>query len=156
MPPKYVNTAKFEATRRDRHIEGEVGIWMKVQCTGVRLLVLAATDANPAFVDLFPKMQAELRRLEGVGADKDEIDTVRARYYTRMFVRDWGDVEAADGGPARFSVDACTEYLAYSHDSATELAETVFETRRFRMALAQQTVEDLKAFSDGTAPGEST
>ncbi len=141
---KFIDTAKFAETRRDRHIEGTDGIWMKVQCTGVRLLVLAATDANPAFVDLFPKMNAELRRLEGAGAEKEELDVCRARYYARMFVRDWKDVPAADGGDAKFSVDACTEYLAFSHDSMTELAETVFETRRFRMALAQDTVEDLK------------
>lgn len=157
MPPKYVNLEKFEATRRDRTIEGEVGIWMKIQCTGVRLLVMAATDANPAYVDLMPKMQAELRRLEGAGAGKDELDAVRARYYTRMFVRDWKDVPAAaGGGEAKFSVEACTEYLAYSHDSLAELAETVFEPKRFRMALANDTVEELKNLSDGTAPGEST
>ncbi len=143
MESKLIDTSGLEGLKRDRKIEGETGIWMKVPDTEMRLLTLAATDANPAFVDLWPKMQAELRRLEGVGADKEEIARVRARYYARMFLRDWKGVLAAGGGEAAFSTEAATELLVLD-DVITSLAETVFETRHFRMARAKEITEDLK------------
>lgn len=149
METKHIDSTALAGLRRDRTIEGETGIWMKVSGTKIHLLTLAATDANPAFVDLFPKMQAELRRLDGVGAEKAEIEAVRARYYVRMFLRDWKGVPAArvDGRPAGqapWGQEAAAEFLVYCDDAMNELAETVFEPRRFRLALAKEITEDLK------------
>lgn len=138
-----IDTTKLATLKRDRHIEGDAGIWMKVPETEIRLLTLAATDANPAFVDLWPKMQAELRRLEGVGATKSEIAVVRAGYYARMFLRGFKNVPAVDGGEVPFSQPAAVELLLVD-DILQVLAETVFETRNFRMARARETTEDLK------------
>jgi hypothetical protein len=144
MDSKLIDTTKFAALRRDRTIEGETGLWMKITDSEARLLVLAATDANPAYVELFPKMQAELRRLEGVGAEKEELAAVRARYYARMFVRDWKNVPAPDGSAAPFSQEAAAQFLAFADDAIQDLAVTCFEHRNFRMARAKETVEDVK------------
>ena len=143
METKHIDSVALASLYRDRTTEGETGIWGKVPDTAMRLLVLAATDANPAFVDLWPKMQAELRRLEGVDTPKEDIAAIRARYYARMFVRDFKGVPAAGGGLVAFSQAAAAELLG-ADDVIQWLAETVFETRRFRMALAQETTEDIK------------
>lgn len=143
MESKHIDLSGMAGLKRDRTIEGETGIWMKVPDTDMRLLTLAGTDANPAFVDLWPKMQSELRRLDGAGADKDEIAKVRARYYARMFLRGWKGVPGANGGEAVFSTDAAAELLAVD-DVLQALAECVFETRNFRMARAKEITEDLK------------
>jgi hypothetical protein len=144
METKYVDAAALAPLKRDREIEGTTGIWLKVTDSEQRLLVLAGTDANPAFVDLWPKMQAELRRLEGVGTDKEEIRRVRCRYYARMFMRDWKNVPAPGGGDAAFSIDAAAEYLFHADDALDDIANNVFETRKFRLARAKETTEDIK------------
>ena len=142
--PKLIDITSLDRLRRDRHVEGTQGIWIRVPNSEIRLHVVAATDANPAFVEFWDKMQAELRRLDGVGATKEELQAVRARYYARMFVRGFRNVPGTDGKDAEFSQEAATEMLTYIDDALIELAEKVFEHRNFRFANAERTIADLK------------
>ena len=140
--------------KRDRDIEGRIGIDIKIDST-IFLTVRAASDANAAWKDKAPKVLKEIKRLDNAGAPDDVIKRKFAELYADTLIMGWHGGQDEDGrpkpggpcdengDPVPFSRDACVDFLLFADDAVRKLEEYVYETGNFRAARAEGLVDTL-------------
>lgn len=142
--------------KRDRQLEGEIGIDLKVD-SNTFLRVLCASDANPRWTDKFDKALAEIRRLTNNGAPPEERSRRYARLFADAIVIGWhGGLDAegnekpcpvvddATGELVPFSTPNCYDYLCQADDVNESILEFVVEKKNFRRAKAADAAETIK------------
>ena len=137
---------------RDRKIEGEVGINLKIK-EGIILLVRAASDANPLWKAKAPKALREIARLRNNGATDAVLNGKIAELYADTLVFGWHGGQQEDGtllpgGPIMngqivpFSRDACVGFLTIADDAIDALWSYCRDTQNFREARNTAVVDE--------------
>jgi hypothetical protein len=151
-------TGKFgriDALKRDRSIEGEIGVDLKID-ENIFLTVLAATDANTRWREGAPKVLRELRRLENAGAAREDVRARMARLYAETLVIGWRGVVDDKGNPVLFNTANCTDFLIEADDAYTAIERDCYDTQNFRQARADAIIANAKKESSGTASTAAT
>lgn len=118
------------AMQRNREIEGEKGTELGLP-GGIKLFVLAATDANPKWRSRSEEITNELRRLNNAKATSDRVRTYLSRIYAETLVLGWDGVKT-EGVAVPFSVEACTAFLRQADDAYAAIDNVVYDTKNFR------------------------
>jgi hypothetical protein len=130
----------IDALQRKRDIEAE---GTELGLPGdIKLIVRAATDANPSWRAASAGIMNELRRLRNARADNDRVRAYLAPLYARHLVKDWSGVKS-DGVEVPFSVEACTAFLLAADDAYAAIDELVYDTKNFRSAKITALIDDL-------------
>lgn len=140
MAPKF---GRIGHLKRDRRIEGEIGVDLKVD-QHIFLTVLAASDANSRWRDSAPKMLRELRRLENAGATPEEMRERYARLYADVLVIGWRGVVDTDGKPVAFTKENVVAFLLEADDAMNAINDYCFDTTNFRAERADAIVDAVK------------
>lgn len=144
--------SNIDSLKRDRRIEGETGIDVKLTAD-IFLVCLAASDANPRWNTKAEKAFAEIKRLRNAGYPDTDINARFAKLFADTIVIGWHggydeDGNRKPGGPkdeageiVPFSVEACAAFLAEADDAQETILGIVRDTKNYRLALAKETVD---------------
>ena len=146
---------------RERDIEGEIGVWLKVT-DSVYLNVLAQTDANPRYRQVGPKRYRELKRQANAKATPEELDAGWAAYWTDCHIIGWeGVITKAErdneskiisgGEPVPFTRTNCIAWLLKHTRLFRVLDRYTEDETNFRRAAHQEVVDEAKKSSSGIA-----
>jgi len=132
----------IDELKRERDIEGEIGVWMRVTDT-IYLHVLCQSDANPRYRELGPKRFRELRRQANAKATPQQITERWAELFTDCLILGWEGVTASDE-PVPFSRTACVAWLC-KHERMIKILDKFTEDEtNFRRARTEDITEELK------------
>lgn len=136
--------------KRDLKIEGETGTELGLE-GGVTLIVLAATDANPAWKAKRGPAGAELNRLRNAHADQKALRARTIALYVDAIVIGWYYVDAAEkrhagpldreGNAIPFTKEACRAFLETFDDAFAAVEAVIYDTQKFRGARVEAVVE---------------
>lgn len=132
----------IEPMQRNRDIEGEKGTELGLP-GGITLTVLAASDANPRWRNRGDEIRAELNRLTNARASAERIRAYLARIYADCIVIGWAGVKAK-GVAIPYSPEACAAFLRQADDAYAIVDNVVYDTKNFRGARIEATVEAAK------------
>lgn len=97
-----IDFAEVDILKRDRDIEGTIGVDLRVTDT-VYLHVLCKSDANSRFRAHGPKMMREINRRANAGATPEELDQLWADFHFHCVVLGWRGVATRSGDPVQFT-----------------------------------------------------
>jgi len=140
------NFGGIDALRRNRKIEGEEGIDLRIPNSEVVLHVLAATDSNPKWRALKDKTMKEAARQEKAGASAEELQNIWAKLFAAALVIGWKNVVDAEGHPVDFSIENCTKFLSAGEadDAYDAVRLECANTQNFRIARKEAIVDNAK------------
>ena len=120
-----------DVLKRERDIEGEIGIWMRVTDT-IFLHILCQSDANPRFRTHGMRMVREINRQANAGATPEQLDRVWAKFHAECVVIGWRGVNTKNGGPVEFSKAAYVEWAVRQQRIRFIVEEWSKEDQNFR------------------------
>lgn len=135
-----------DVLKRERDIEGEIGIWMRVTDT-IFLHVLCQSDANPRFRTHGMRMIREIQRQANAGATPAQLDRAWAQFHAECVVIGWRGVntkgrpatdteEAKPGTPVPFGKAAYVEWAVRQQRIRFIVEEWSKEDQNFRRSQA--------------------
>ncbi|KAF0097816.1 MAG: hypothetical protein FD144_4765 [Rhodospirillaceae bacterium] len=124
-----------DVLKRERDVEGELGIWMRVTDT-IFLHVLCQSDANPRFRTHGMRMIREIQRQANAGATPAQLDRAWAHFHAECVVLGWRGVNTKDGTPVPFSKAAYVEWAARQQRIRFIVEEWSKEDQNFRRSMA--------------------
>lgn len=130
--------------KRNRDIEGETGTEVALR-GGIKLRLLCATDANPAWKQHGEAFRNELRRLARAGASDERVKKYLAHELTRLFVKGWEGVMDTEGNAIPWTKEACEAFLVEADDAIPAIQDIVYDTQNFRGQRIEAIVEAGKA-----------
>ncbi len=147
------NFANIDHLKRNLTIEGESGAELGLE-GGITLIVLAATDANPAWKARSGQIRAELNRLSNARADAKRTRDYLAGVFSEIIVKDWfftdGDGKRHDGpldasgNTIPFTREACKAFLLQADDAFEAVNAIIYDTKNFRGQRIEAVVENVK------------
>lgn len=126
---------EVDVLKRERDIEGEIGIWMRVTDT-IFLHVLCQSDANPRFRTHGMRMIREIQRQANAGATPAQLDRAWAHFHAECVVLGWRGVNTKDAAPVPFSKPAYVEWAARQQRIRFIVEEWSKEDQNFRRSMA--------------------
>lgn len=120
-----------DVLKRERDIEGEIGIWMRVTDT-IFLHVLCQSDANPRFRTHGMRMVREIQRQANAGASPEQLDRAWAQFHAECVVIGWKGVNTRGGSPVPFSKSAYVEWAVRQQRIRFVVEEWSKEDQNFR------------------------
>ena len=133
----------IDKLKRDRAVEGGEGTEIGFE-GGITLVVLCASDANPAWKRYGDDFLAELRRLNRAHASEERVRRFLAEQYARLLVKDWRGVVDPQGHDLPFSRDLCVELLYETDDILPALQALVHDSKNFRGQRIEAVIEAAK------------
>lgn len=128
--------------QRNREIEGEKGTELGLP-GGITLTVLAASDGNPRWRNRSDEIAAELNRLRNARAPGERVRKYLSTIYSQCLVIGWSGVKSK-GVQIPFSAEACAAFLMAADDAYAILDGVVYESKNYRGARIEATVEAAK------------
>jgi len=120
-----------DVLKRERDIEGEIGIWMRVTDT-IFLHVLCQSDANPRFRTHGMRMIREINRQANAGATPEQLDRAWGQFHAECVVIGWKGVNTRAGAAVPFSKPAYVEWAARQQRIRFIVEEWSKEDQNFR------------------------
>lgn len=148
---------ELDELKRDREIEGSIGILLKV-FEDVYLDVLCQSDANPGYRMFGASKLREVKRQYNAGATPEEMDGHWAAYFFDCrIVKGWEGVVLTQGGdngpPQRIAIPFNrANWIAWAkkHPRVLKMLERYTDDEtNFRARAAEKTVDQLKNSSAG-------
>lgn len=139
------NSIKFDSIddlKRERDIEGEVGVFLRITDT-VFLRVLCQSDANPRYRELGPKRFKELRRQANMKATPEQLTERWAELFTDCLIIGWEGVTAA-GKEVPFTRANCIAWIL-EHPRVIKVIDKFTEDETmFRRQQVEEVVDAVK------------
>ena len=145
----------IKKSQRNREIEGVIGAPLGLP-DGVKLQVLAMSDANPRWVQHGDEYSAGLNELTLAGASPKQMKAFFDEWHPRLFVIGWSNNPGPDDKDVPFSLAACQSYFRQSDDAYLAIIGMVRETKNFRGARVEAVRRSVGNGSDGISSERPT